>query len=92
MHAPDLSCPGMRASASFYERIIAPRFPGLSANGRHASTNWRPRSDGPRSPWCRSGCGCHAGSLAHAPRLKSVHAFGTGVDGIADQETLAATC
>src|SRR3954447_1830275 len=71
-----------------YERIIAPRFPALAvktvgtvddliANIGHAEILM---SFGVRLP---------RGIFAHAPRLKWVHAFGTGVDGIADQETLA---
>jgi len=70
-----------------YERIIAPRFPdltvetvgtldGLKANVARADILM---SFGVRLP---------RGIFANTPQLKWVHAFGTGVDGIADQETL----
>src|SRR5262249_2684401 len=70
-----------------YERIIAPRFPdltvetvgtldGLKANVTRADILM---SFGVRLP---------RGIFANTPQLKWVHAFGTGVDGIADQETL----
>ena len=70
-----------------YERIIAPRFPGLSVQtvgtldelAAHIGRAEILMSFGVRLP---------RGIFAHAPRLKWVHAFGTGVDGIADQETL----
>ena len=70
-----------------YERIIVPRFPGLSVQtvgtldelAAHIGRAEILMSFGVRLP---------RGIFAHAPRLKWVHAFGTGVDGIADQETL----
>jgi D-2-hydroxyacid dehydrogenase (NADP+) len=70
-----------------YERIIVPRFPGLSVQTvgtldelmAHIGRAEILMSFGVRLP---------RGIFAHAPRLKWVHAFGTGVDGIADQKTL----
>jgi D-2-hydroxyacid dehydrogenase (NADP+) len=70
-----------------YERIIAPRFPALTA--QTVGTIDELKANIGRTEILMSfGVRLPPGIFAHAPRLKWVHAFGTGVDGIADQETL----
>jgi D-2-hydroxyacid dehydrogenase (NADP+) len=70
-----------------YERIIAPRFPALSV--QTVATVDELRANIARAEILMSfGVRLPRGIFAATPRLKWVHAFGTGVDGIADQETL----
>jgi D-2-hydroxyacid dehydrogenase (NADP+) len=70
-----------------YERIIAPRFPALTA--QTVGTIDELKANIGRTEILMSfGVRLPPGIFGHAPRLKWVHAFGTGVDGIADQETL----
>jgi len=70
-----------------YERIIAPRFPALSV--QTVATVDELKANIARAEILMSfGVRLPRGIFAATPRLKWVHAFGTGVDGIADQETL----
>jgi phosphoglycerate dehydrogenase-like enzyme len=70
-----------------YERIIAPRFPALTV--QTVGTIDELKANIGRAEILMSfGVRLPPGIFAHASRLKWVHAFGTGVDGIADQETL----
>jgi D-2-hydroxyacid dehydrogenase (NADP+) len=70
-----------------YERIIVPRFPALTVHT--VGTIDELKANIGRAEILMSfGVRLPTGIFAHAPRLKWVHAFGTGVDGIADQETL----
>jgi len=70
-----------------YERIIAPRFPTLTV--QTVGTIDELKANIVRAEILMSfGVRLPPGIFAHASRLKWVHAFGTGVDGIADQETL----
>jgi D-2-hydroxyacid dehydrogenase (NADP+) len=70
-----------------YERIIAPRFPALSV--QTVATVDELKANVTRAEILMSfGVRLPRGIFAATPRLKWVHAFGTGVDGIADQETL----
>jgi phosphoglycerate dehydrogenase-like enzyme len=70
-----------------YERIIAPRFPALSV--QTVATVDELKANIARAEILMSfGVRLPRGIFATTPRLKWVHAFGTGVDGIADQETL----
>ena len=70
-----------------YERIIAPRFPALTV--QTVGTIDELKANIERAEILMSfGVRLPPGIFAHASRLKWVHAFGTGVDGIADQETL----
>ena len=71
-----------------YERIIAPRFPELTV--QTVGTLDDLRANIARAEILMSfGVRLPRGIFANSPRLKWVHAFGTGVDGIADQDTLA---
>ena len=70
-----------------YERIIVPRFPGLSVQ-TVGTLDELATQIGRAEILMSFGVRLPRGIFAHAPRLKWVHAFGTGVDGIADQETL----
>lgn len=70
-----------------YERIIAPRFPALTV--QTVGTIDELKANIGRAEILMSfGVRLPPGIFAHASRLKWVHAFGTGVDGIADQEAL----
>jgi len=70
-----------------YERIIAPRFPALTV--QTVGTIDELKANIGRAEILMSfGVRLPPGIFAHASRLKWVHAFGTGVDGIADQKTL----
>jgi D-2-hydroxyacid dehydrogenase (NADP+) len=70
-----------------YERIIAPRFPALTV--QTVGTIDELKANIGRAEILMSfGVRLPPGIFAQASRLKWVHAFGTGVDGIADQETL----
>jgi len=70
-----------------YERIIAPRFPALTVQ-TVGSIDELKANVGRAEILMSFGVRLPPGIFAHASRLKWVHAFGTGVDGIADQETL----
>jgi D-2-hydroxyacid dehydrogenase (NADP+) len=70
-----------------YERIIVSRFPALTV--QTAGTIDELKANIGRAEILMSfGVRLPPGIFARASRLKWVHAFGTGVDGIADQETL----
>jgi phosphoglycerate dehydrogenase-like enzyme len=71
-----------------YERIIAPRFPALTVQ-TVATVDDLKAQIGRAEILMSFGVRLPRGIFANAPRLKWVHAFGTGVDGIADQDTLA---
>jgi phosphoglycerate dehydrogenase-like enzyme len=71
-----------------YERIIAPRFPALAVK-TVGTVDDLIANIGRAEIMMSFGVRLPRGIFANAPRLKWVHAFGTGVDGIADQETLA---
>jgi D-2-hydroxyacid dehydrogenase (NADP+) len=70
-----------------YERIIAPRFPALSVQ-TVGTIDELAANIGRAEILMSFGVRLPRGIFARASRLKWVHAFGTGVDGIADQETL----
>ena len=70
-----------------YERIIAPRFPPLTVQ-TFGTIDELKANIGRAEILMSFGVRLPPGIFAHASRLKWVHAFGTGVDGIADQETL----
>lgn len=70
-----------------YERIIAPRFPALTVQTVGAIDELK-ANIGRAEILMSFGVRLPPGIFAHASRLNWVHAFGTGVDGIADQETL----
>jgi D-2-hydroxyacid dehydrogenase (NADP+) len=70
-----------------YERIIVPRFPALTV--QTVGTIEELKANIGRAEILMSfGVRLPPRIFAHASRLNWVHAFGTGVDGIADQETL----
>jgi D-2-hydroxyacid dehydrogenase (NADP+) len=71
-----------------YERIIAPRFPALTVQTVGTVDDLRAQI-GRAEILMSFGVRLPRGIFANTSRLKWVHAFGTGVDGIADQETLA---
>src|SRR5262245_23934318 len=70
-----------------YERIIAPRFPALTVQTVGTVDELKANIAG-ADILMSFGVRLPRGIFAGTPRLKWVHAFGTGVDGIADQETL----